>query len=88
MSFLNCLRQIAKPGTGRRRVAGPPAKPADPTVKLLRPVETLVSDIEYCPAEKRPTLHAWLRTGGRICWTCRTYTETGPLPSFPEADRG
>lgn len=78
MSLLNCLRQITKPGSGRRRVARPLARPADPTVGLLRPVETLVSAIADCPAEQRQTLHAFLRTGGRICWTCRTYTETDP----------
>lgn len=75
VSLRDCLRQITKPGTGRRRAV----HPADPAVAMLRPVETLVTDEAYCPAENRITLHAFLRTGGRVCWTCRTVT-TAPTP--------
>jgi hypothetical protein len=40
----------------------------------MRPQEAMVNDLAYCPAERRQTLHAFLRLGGRECWTCRTIT--------------
>ncbi|WP_330349241.1 hypothetical protein [Streptomyces sp. NBC_00582] len=79
MSALTSLCQLVLPGKGRRRAARPPAKPADPYVRMLRPVEAMATDIAYCPAEQTETLHAFLRMGGRICWTCRTLT-MGPTP--------
>ncbi len=77
MSLLGCLRQITRPGPGRRRAT----RPTDPTIGLLRPVDTLVTDEAYCPAENRLTLHAFLRTGGRMCWTCRHFTPHRPNTS-------
>lgn len=50
---------------------------------LMRPEEAMVNDVAYCPAEMRDRLHAFLTTGGRVCWTCRTYTDHGPLTSTP-----
>lgn len=55
---------------------------------LMRPAEAMVNDTAWCPAEQRNRLHAFLRTGGRMCWTCRTYTGHRPLTSTPEVDRG
>ncbi|MBZ3909393.1 hypothetical protein [Streptomyces acidiscabies] len=83
MSALSMLCALVRPGKGRRRAGRPSAQPADPHIGMLRPVEALVTDLAHCPAEERTTLHAFLTTGGRICWTCRTYTETGPLTSTP-----
>ncbi|MFD4572058.1 hypothetical protein ACFWNK_01995 [Streptomyces sp. NPDC058417] len=40
------------------------------------PVEALVSDVAWCPVEEATRLHAFLATGGRVCWTCRTITGT------------
>ncbi|MDT0472973.1 hypothetical protein RM863_12650 [Streptomyces sp. DSM 41014] len=71
MSLLLRLRRLVRPGTGRRRAATPAA--------LLRPVDALVTDTAWCSAEERPTLHAFLRLGGRVCWVCRTYT----APTIP-----
>lgn len=88
MSALSSLCQLVLPGKGRRRVARPPAKPADRYARTLRPVEALVNDLAYCPVERRTTLHCFLRGGGRICWDCRTYTKTRPLTSTPEVDGG
>lgn len=84
MSTLSMLCALVLPGKGRRRAA----RSADPHIAMLRPVKAPVSDLAHCPAEERTTLHAFLTTGGRVCWTCRTYTETGPLTSIPEADHG
>lgn len=64
--------------TGRHRAARATRAQA-PSAVLLRPVEAMVNDIAYCPAERTDRLHAFLRTGGRICWTCRTLT-TDPTP--------
>lgn len=73
MSPLAYLRRITRP-TGRRRA------------NLLRPVEAMANDLAYCPAEERERLHAFLRTGGRVCWTCRTFTDHPPLTSTPARD--
>lgn len=88
MSPLARLRQFRAPGPGRRRAGHPSHQivvpiPADAP---MTSVEALVSDTAYCPAEEKDTLHAFLRTGGRICWTCRTYTDHGPLTSTPPRD--
>lgn len=56
------------------------------TVHLVGPrrsTQATVDDIAYCPAEERNTLHAFLRLGGRVCWTCRTFTDHPPLTSTP-----
>ncbi|MET9098331.1 hypothetical protein [Streptomyces antibioticus] len=74
MSALTSICQFLLPGKGRRRAAPPAARPADPYVGMLRPVEAMVNDIAYCPAEQRERLHAFLAGGGRVCWTCRTVT--------------
>lgn len=74
VSPLAILRRIVKPAghhrapreTGRIR-------------SLMRPAEALVNDTAWCPVEERERLHAFLRTGGRVCWTCRTVT-TDPTP--------
>jgi hypothetical protein len=71
VSPLTILRRIVKP-------AGQHRAPRN-TGQLLRPAESLLNDIAYCPAEERNRLHAFLRTGGRVCWTCRTVT-TDPTP--------
>lgn len=47
---------------------------AAPEPAIARPVEAMVNDLAWCPAEERETLHAFLRLGGRECWTCRTVT--------------
>jgi hypothetical protein len=44
---------------------------------------TGATDIAWCPAEQCERLHAFLATGGRICWTCRHFTDHGPLTSAP-----
>ncbi|MGY1500839.1 hypothetical protein ACW4TU_30380 [Streptomyces sp. QTS52] len=85
MSPLARLRLIAQPGHGRRR-AGRRLRRAPETVPLailMQSTEAMVNDLAFCPAEERDTLHAFLRTGGRICWTCRTYTDHSPLTSTP-----
>jgi hypothetical protein len=79
-----CLRQLVRP-TGRRR-AHRVVEETVPLADLLRPVEAMVNDTAYCPAEKRDRLHAFLATGGRVCWTCRTYTDSRPLTSAPRPD--
>lgn len=81
MSLRRCLRQLVRP-TGRRR-APRPTEDTVPLAALLRPTEAMSNDEAYCPAEERYRLHAFLRTGGRICWTCRTYTDSRPLTSAP-----
>ncbi|WP_405554275.1 hypothetical protein [Streptomyces sp. NBC_01171] len=77
MSLRTLLRQLRRPGSGRRRATGP--QPTDQTVTMLRPVDALVTDEAWCPAEQQVTLHAFLALGGRICWTCRHLTMT-PVP--------
>lgn len=52
-----------------------------PLAVLMRPQESTVNDVAWCPAEKRKTLHAFLALGGRVCWTCRTFTDHGPFTS-------
>jgi len=78
VSPLARLRRIVQPGPGHRRAGRP--RPVKPTpTNLMRPEEAMVNDLAYCPAEERETLHAFLRLGGRQCWTCRTVT-TDPTP--------
>ncbi|MGW5130389.1 hypothetical protein [Streptomyces sp. NPDC004135] len=84
MSLRRCLRQLVRP-TGRRR-APHPVEETVPIDDLLRPTEALVTDWAYCPAEDEDTLHVILTTGGRICWTCRAYTDSRPLTSAPRPD--
>lgn len=82
MSPLARLRRIVQPGQGHRRKGTAHTPCPDHTVPLrvlMRPTEALVNDIAWCPAEERETLHAFLRLGGRQCWTCRTVT-TDPTP--------
>ncbi|MEV5953761.1 hypothetical protein AB0M11_08280 [Streptomyces sp. NPDC051987] len=69
---------MAKP-TGHHRGGHRPAP--EP---MLRPTEALVSDIAWCPAERTERLHAFLATGGRVCWTCRTITTTPTPPGGAE----
>ncbi len=84
------LCALVLPGKGRRRAA----RPADPHIAMLRSVEALVTDFAHCPAEERTTLHCFLTTGGRICWTCRTYTpnhlpttsQGGPMTDLPHTE--
>lgn len=57
-----------------------------PLAVLMRPEEATVNDFAWCPAEQRKTLHAFLVLGGRVCWTCRTVTDHGPLTSTPARD--
>lgn len=76
VSALTSICQLLLPGKGRRRAASPPA---DQYVAMLRPVEALVTDEAFCPAERRYTLHAFLALGGRVCMDCRTIT-TDPTP--------
>lgn len=85
MSALARLRLIAQPGHGRRRAGRRPQRVVEavPLAVLMQPTEAMVNDLAFCPAEEKQTLHAFLRTGGRICWTCRTYTDHGPLTSTP-----
>jgi len=52
---------------------------AAPEPVIARPVEAMVNDLAWCPAEERDTLHAFLATGGRQCWTCRVVT-VDPTP--------
>jgi hypothetical protein len=76
VSPLARLRRIVQPGHGHRR-KGTHTPCPDHTVPLrvlMRPTEALVNDLAWCPAEERETLHAFLRLGGRQCWTCRTVT--------------
>lgn len=54
----------------------------------IQPADALATDLAHCPAEERVRLHAFLTTGGRVCWTCRTYTPHNPLTSTPEVDCG
>lgn len=70
------LRQVVAPA-GRHRPHH--IVEAVPLNVLMRPSEAMVNDMAWCPAEERDRLHAFLRTGGRVCWTCRTRT-TGPTP--------
>lgn len=57
---------------------------AAPEPVIARPVEATVNDIAWCPAEERETLHAFLRLGGRFCWTCRTVTADPTPPGGAE----
>jgi hypothetical protein len=75
------LRQLVRPA-GRRR-APRVIEEQVPLNVLMRPTEAMSNDEAWCPAEERYRLHAFLRTGGRVCWTCRTYTDHGPLTSAP-----
>ena len=72
MRLLRALRQLIAPA-GKHRT--PPGTTVVPHAVLLRPTEAMVTDLGWCPTELRQTLHAYLRTGGRICWSCRTKTE-------------
>lgn len=69
------LSRWAVAPTGPRRGA----RPAEDTVQLaelLRP-QTTANDVGWCPAEQDERLHAYDASGGRRCWTCRTYTPRG-----------
>ncbi|NUR64374.1 MAG: hypothetical protein HOQ47_01325 [Streptomyces sp.] len=82
MSPLARLRRIVQPGHGHRRKGARTTGCPEETVPLrvlMRPTEAMVNDIAWCPAEERETLHAFLRLGGRQCWTCRTVT-VDPTP--------
>ena len=48
-------------------------------IHMQQPIEAQVNDLAWCPAEDAQRLHAFLATGGRICWTCRTVT-VDPTP--------
>lgn len=74
MSALTSICALFLPGKGRRRGA-----PPDRYIEMLRPVEALVTDEAFCPAERRTTMHAFLALGGRVCMDCRTLT-TDPTP--------
>jgi hypothetical protein len=78
------LRQIVAPAGAHR--APRLVEETVPVADLLRPVEAMVNDWAWCPAEKRETLHAFLRLGGRECWDCRTVTLHDPLTSAPRPD--
>ncbi|MEU6496413.1 hypothetical protein ABZ890_39555 [Streptomyces sp. NPDC046984] len=81
MKLRRALRQIIAPNghhRGRRRL-----EETTPPTPLLRPIEAMANDIAYCPAEERERLHAFLTTGGRVCWTCRHFTPHGPFTSTP-----
>ncbi|MGW2933979.1 hypothetical protein ACWDA7_19495 [Streptomyces sp. NPDC001156] len=52
---------------------------------LLRPQEAMANDVAWCPAERRTTMHAFLRLGGRQCWDCRHITPHHPLTNTPTA---
>ncbi|GGQ48586.1 hypothetical protein [Streptomyces asoensis] len=84
MSALSSICAALLPGKGRRRSSRVGAR----YVRGLRPVEALVKDTAYCPAEQRDTVHAFLRMGGRVCLTCRHLTMHGPLTSTPPQDGG
>lgn len=77
------LRQVVAPAGKHRPRHGVETVPL---AVLMRPDESMVNDVAYCPAEERKTLHAFLRLGGRVCWTCRTFTDHGPLTSTPARD--
>lgn len=81
MSPLARLRRIVQPGHGHRRKGTHTPFPGHtvPLRVLMRPAEAMANDVAYCPAENRQRLHAFLATGGRVCWTCRTVT-TDPTP--------
>ena len=64
-------------GLGRHRPGRLGETASDPVI--ARPAEAMVNDLAWCPAEERETLHAFLRVGGRQCWTCRTVT-VDPTP--------
>ncbi|MGA5506860.1 hypothetical protein [Streptomyces umbrinus] len=76
MKPFRALRQIVAPA-GKHR-----PRRVQETVTLnvlMRPEESLVNDEAWCPAEQRFTYHAYLRMGGRVCWTCRWKTESDTL---------
>lgn len=72
MSPLAILRRIVHPTGQHRRV-----DPVVPLAELLRPTEVLCTDEAWCPVQQQTTLHAFLHTGGRVCWTCRHHTPGG-----------
>ncbi|MGD1219972.1 hypothetical protein AB9Q10_16265 [Streptomyces krungchingensis] len=77
MNLRRAVRQVIAPA-GKHR----PHRPVEETVPLrvlMRPSESTVNDIAWCPAEETDRLHAFLRLGGRMCWTCRTVTND-PTP--------
>lgn len=80
----SALRQILTAGGGKHR----PHRDGEtvPLRTLMRPREATVNDLAFCPAEEKDTYHAFLRLGGRVCWTCRTYTDHPPLTSTPTRD--
>lgn len=82
MKPLRALRQIIAPA-GKHRPRR--VQETVPLGVLLRPCEAMVNDFAWCPAEKRVTLHAFFRLGGRECWTCRTRTMHDPLNSVPSS---
>jgi hypothetical protein len=82
MNVRRCLRQLVRP-SGRRR-APRVIEEQVPLNVLMRPTEAMVNDLAWCPAERRLTLHAFLRLGGRECWTCRTITMDPTPPGGAE----
>lgn len=67
MRPLRALRQLVAP-TGKHRA-----------IVMLQPAEAMANDRGWCWSEGRETLHAYLRTGGRVCWDCRAKTESDEL---------
>ncbi|WP_328934186.1 MULTISPECIES: hypothetical protein [unclassified Streptomyces] len=86
MSPLARLRRIVRPGSGHRRKGTHTPFPGHtvPLRVLMRPSEAMANDVAYCPAENRERLHAFLSTGGRVCWTCRTVTTDPTQPGGAE----
>ncbi|PWI08354.1 hypothetical protein DIZ27_23230 [Streptomyces sp. NWU339] len=78
------MRQIVAPN-GKHRPRRLDSVPPTAQPRPVEATETTVNDTAYCPAEKRDRLHAFLRTGGRVCWTCRTVTLHGPFTSAPHS---
>lgn len=78
MSPLAYLRRMVAQGHGHHRATQPTVPPA--AESMLRPTETMVNDWAWCPAEATERLHAFLATGGRVCWTCRTVTTEPTQP--------
>lgn len=76
MKPLRALRQIVAPA-GKHRPRR--VQETVPLAVLMRPEEALANDEAWCPAEKQFRLHAFLRTGGRVCWTCRWVTDHDAL---------
>lgn len=84
VSALSSICAALLPGKGRRRSSAP----ADRYVRGLRPVEALVKDDAYCPAERQVRMHSFLALGGRVCLSCHHLTVHGPLTSTPPQDGG